>query len=572
MHPASRHSVERPPPSPGRHGFASVTNKDTRIGARLQRVLPLAILGAAVALGLAVRLRHLLVVDFPLNDGGLFYTMARDIQTHGYALPAEASYNVASIPFAYPPLSFYVAAIADDLTPLDLFDVFRFLPLVANLLTIGAFFLLCRAILPSKLMVAIAVPFFALLPRSYRWLIMGGGVARALGFLFALLAIHQAYLLYTTGRRRFALSTALLAAATVLSHTETAWFVFFTLALLWLSYGRSRAGVMNSGLVAGGVLLLTCPWWITVIARDGLSPLLAAAQTGGYSWDAWRAFLSWEFTEQPYLNWPAVLALVGGVLALADGKPFLPLWLGAIMLLDPRAGPTYATAPLAMLVATGVAGIIVPLWNRRSIPTPATDGRVAPHRPAAFAWLGPLLPKLAAVTFVGYIAILAVRSPLLEDGLLRGVSQNDREAMAWVAENSPADSRFAVLTDVVPAWVDAVSEWFPALTGRVSVATPQGHEWIGKEELDAQIRLSYSLQSCARQEVRCLEDWASASDVAFTHVYIDRDCCATLEESLRSSTRYRLAGDLPGAAVFVREPQLVGESARTWFDLSNPIW
>jgi len=87
---------------------------------------------AAVLLGAAVRTYHVLSHGFPLNDGGLFFSMVRDLQAAHYRLPAFTSYNDAGIPYAYSPLGFYLAALVNDWTPLSLVDVFRWLPLVAD--------------------------------------------------------------------------------------------------------------------------------------------------------------------------------------------------------------------------------------------------------------------------------------------------------------------------------------------------------------------------------------------------------------------------------------------------------
>jgi len=67
-----------------------------------------------------VRLAITLRSDFPLNDGGLFFSMARDLKRAHYALPGEKSYNGADLPFAYPPLGIYLAALADSALPAGL--------------------------------------------------------------------------------------------------------------------------------------------------------------------------------------------------------------------------------------------------------------------------------------------------------------------------------------------------------------------------------------------------------------------------------------------------------------------
>ena len=48
--------------------------------------------------GLCVRLVPALAVDFPIHDGGLFYTIAVDIQRANFALPTYTTYNAAHIP------------------------------------------------------------------------------------------------------------------------------------------------------------------------------------------------------------------------------------------------------------------------------------------------------------------------------------------------------------------------------------------------------------------------------------------------------------------------------------------
>ena len=135
-------------------------------------------------------------MDFPLNDGGLFYVMVRDIQRAHYHLPAFTSYNDAHIPFGYSPLAFYLAAVLND-SGFDLFTLFRVLPFIASTLSIVAFYLLARQMVQSRAAIAVAVIAFAIVPRGFVWLLMGGGLTRSFGYLFALLSLHQVWMLYT---------------------------------------------------------------------------------------------------------------------------------------------------------------------------------------------------------------------------------------------------------------------------------------------------------------------------------------------------------------------------------------
>ncbi len=48
-----------------------------------------------------------------VNDGGFFFSMTRDLEASNFRIPAFTTYNGGHIPFAYPPLGFYLAAILD---------------------------------------------------------------------------------------------------------------------------------------------------------------------------------------------------------------------------------------------------------------------------------------------------------------------------------------------------------------------------------------------------------------------------------------------------------------------------
>ena len=161
-------------------------------------------IAVAAVLGIAfvVRAAFVLGSDFPLNDGGMFLQMTRDLQGSGYALPAYTSYNGGAVPFAYPPLGFYLAAIIDAVTPLSLAGVFRFLPLIASFAAVAAFLFMARTLLPTRTHVITALVAFATLPATFQWMLMGGGVTRAPGFVFALLAVTFAYRAFERGSRR----------------------------------------------------------------------------------------------------------------------------------------------------------------------------------------------------------------------------------------------------------------------------------------------------------------------------------------------------------------------------------
>ena len=69
------------------------------------------LLAAVIAAAVAFRLWLMAATDFPINDGALFYEFVRGTAASFPGLPARVDYNGFSLPFAYPPLSFWIGAL-----------------------------------------------------------------------------------------------------------------------------------------------------------------------------------------------------------------------------------------------------------------------------------------------------------------------------------------------------------------------------------------------------------------------------------------------------------------------------
>ena len=160
---------------------------------------PALLLITAILLGGLARFMPAFVTRFPINDGGMFYTMTQELSANGYALPAATAYNGLDLPYAYPPLGFYLASFLADFGRIPLLGVFLWLPPLLATLTIPAFYLLARALLKDDLRAALASIFFALTPGGYGWHIMGGGITRSLGLVFLLLATFYVLRLFQEG-------------------------------------------------------------------------------------------------------------------------------------------------------------------------------------------------------------------------------------------------------------------------------------------------------------------------------------------------------------------------------------
>ncbi len=193
----------------------------------------------SVILGAVVRFAPTMIARSPINDGGMFYAMIGDLKANGFLLPAFTSYNHLNIPFAYPPLSLYVGALLSGLG-IPTIEIMRWLPPLVSTLSILAFYWMASMMLGSRPTAALSAMAYALMPRSFSWYVMGGGLSRTFGILFLLLACGSAWALFSQRGRKYLWLTAVFGAAAVLSHPETGLHTAAACLLIWLFKGRSR--------------------------------------------------------------------------------------------------------------------------------------------------------------------------------------------------------------------------------------------------------------------------------------------------------------------------------------------
>lgn len=510
-----------------------------------------ALFALALTVGALIRLTAVAAGDgFPLNDGGMFLVMVEDIKANGLLPPAYTTYNGGDIPFAYPQLPFIGAATLARIGGWSSVDLLIVLPVVFSILTIPAFWLLARTMLGDAFRAGVATLFFVSIPRSFNWEIVGGGLTRSPGLFFATLAVWQCYELFQTGRKAHLLPAIVLASLAVLCHMEMGWFVMFTTLLFAARHRHSRHTLLHAALLAGGTALLTAPWYVTVLANTGPGPFLAAMQTGGHAPATMLSPLLLRFTDDVLFPLALALALLGVLVSLRDRSYLLPIWLVLIFLLDPRKAATLTTLPLAMLATQGLLTGVLPL-----IPRTAT-GRTP-------RWTAVVVGFLLLVYAPGAALLSAtgIASPL------HALPASQRDAMAWVSENTPTEARFAVVPSANRWPNDAPTEWFPALAGRVNLTTVQGSEWLGNSTYRHSQDAYQSLVDCAGEDSTCLQGWLDTFGDGITYVYVPKgetaagrtwfnrqelDCCRSLIESLRRDPAYRLAFENQGAVIFER--------------------
>jgi hypothetical protein len=412
--------------------------------------------------------------DFPLGDGGLFKEMIDTVKTEHRLLPRYVVYNHEQIPFAYPPLGLYLGAAVSDALGISTLEVVRFLPLVLNLLTIAVFVLLAGRLLESRHAILLAAVLFPLLPRSYEYVITGGGVTRSLGFLFCLAAIYAASHLRPATKRLPLVLCLLSSSAAVLSHLEWGITTFVGLGLfLLLALEEKRHAVCLFIVLATGTLAISSVWWLCILLRFGPGPFLAASKTSGWSLGVFLDRLQkfHIFTESTYfVAWPLA---IGFASKTANGKWFLPLWLLAVFMTTPRHAGTAATAPEALIAADGIVLLETYAWSLISSLAPP---QMLPSSEVERKRVIRSLQACVVIAAACYMLLVASRHPL------QPLRADQRAAMEWTKSHTPPDSSFVVLSSARYWFADSVSEWFPVLAERKSLVTVQGLEWLPDDQ------------------------------------------------------------------------------------------
>jgi len=489
--------------------------------------------------GAIPRLFFALVSRFPLNDGGMLYAMIRDLWSSGYSLPAYTSYNGGSIPFVYPPLGLYLAGGISSLLHVSLLDCLRLLPPSLSVLTIPAFFLFSQALLENEVQTTLASLAFATIPTAFDWGIMGGGLTRSLGFVFALLTLQQIVGLLRHPQPWRIAGISLTATGTLLSHPSTTWFAVYSALILSITYGRNRKALGYLMLSGGAALLLSSPWWLTVVRRHGVSPFLAASGSAGTPLSSFIAAPLLQFTNQPLLAiWP-VVGLVGLLLCINRRIWLLPGWTLIVALIQGRGWPAFIDVPFGVMAGIGLAGILSLVGGSRR-----------PDFEAESAWpeiLDGIAPKLG-LAYIGVMTLLAATIAAPKTSL----THSQLDAMAWARQHTPPESTFAVISGRSDWSGDANDEWFPALAQRISVATPQGREWEPNEFARRQADYA-GLQACASQTTACLDRWAQIRGGLPEYIYlVDVQASAPLNDSLNSSSDFQSVFESSGVRIFAR--------------------
>jgi len=465
------------------------------------------ILALAFLMGSLIRIQFISGSSFPLNDGGLFYQMVEDLLRNNLALPEITTYNNGQIPYAYPPLAFYIVALLNLITRLPLLFLFRFVPLVTSIFVILAYYFLARKLFGNGILTSLSVLFFALLPRSYEWFLMGGGITRGLGFLFAILAIANIWEIFRkTNNWINSVGAILFSAACILTHPETALFVVFLAGVFFVYHSMNWINFKRGLVVTAGVLVLIAPWIITILTKHGLGPFLGAGGTGHKDWLEIKNFitLNFGFENTYFLSIYAVFSLV----ALFLRRDKLTYFLGGMIIVGylffPRSGTNLLTIAISPLAAMGLYELII------------LSGFEQDRQKGFLTNLeNSIKPKIIMVFIIVYLFLGAFTYRHLEGRDNLSLNEDLISVYEWLEANAGEEDGIMFYPPAGAKrfwWNDFASEWFPALTDKSNLTTVQGYEWIeGAYQKKAGDYLA--LRKCVDIGPACVAKWEAENDV-----------------------------------------------------------
>jgi len=308
-----------------------------------------------------VQVAYLRTHEFPALLGGLFLEMATTVADSGTLPTTIQGFTPEGVPFAYPPLGFYIMAV--------------FLRLGVDgvqLLRVGSPVVLLRIVavvhhltwvLTDRTETALIAGIITGTHVSLTvYLVGASGFVRGLGFLFMLVAMFGAYQYYANDGGRRALATATVGwGLVVLTHPVHAAAAGAGVGMAWLVWDRTPRGLATGAAIAVGGLVVASPWWLTVVSNHGVDIFFAGAGSQGSfnsSLSDFGELVGWFWGTSYVLNWPAAFAVLGATSLVARGEWHQPAWLATPVVL---LVPPHDRLGILVVAPLGAVGFVLAL-------------------------------------------------------------------------------------------------------------------------------------------------------------------------------------------------------------------
>jgi hypothetical protein len=435
---------------------------------------------------------------YPAGYAGLYTLMAEILAQKPFPLPMEIPYyGPGGIPFAYPPVAAYIAALFIGPLRVPAFTYLQWEPGIVCILAMLGVYLLGRELSGDRLkgLVGTVIVFSAEIVYSYHG--TASGSVRGLALLWTVLAACFALRAYRRAHRwcGFAVLAGLFLALTITTHLAYAAFLAPGIVLMAFLQASGRPFLDRAKtlmVIAATAALLSAPWWGTIVARYGPAVFLNASgthgtlglleQTGLNPMAVLRAVLRW------YVNlggtwWPAVLAglmITGFAYSVARGRWLLPIWM-VVAVVTLGQTDRFEILLVGLLGGEALVDLSRNLGAGNRTRTPIVPETL---RPYLF-----LVLVLVPVVFLGFRGIQWTDVALSDDLV---------QAATWVRKDAPEGSEYLYLGKD-----HDVAEWLPYLTRLTPGVSPWGAEWTGS--YDEQLQRLDEVNGCVgAPDVTCL--------------------------------------------------------------------
>lgn len=474
--------------------------------------------------GFILRWQYLSDSEFPLNDGGMFYNMIQDIQHNNNLLPAYTTYNDRDIPFAYPPLPFYITIFLSNLFHLQILDIIKYLPFVSNLLAIPFIFLLVQEICGKDKLPLLTTFIWTIAHPSYKWLIMGGGLTRSLAYTFSIICLFCVIRYFKNGNKTTLLIGSIFGGLTLLSHLEIFWSTAITIFIFFIFNKQFKKLIIPIGLFFLGCLLIASSYIINVLQNHGIQPFLNSFSSGEFHIASSLAkMLIYNFVDESPVSFISIFSFLGILYSIYKKEFIYIVWFISLVILDPRSADRSTILPISILASIAITEIILPNFKKNGN-LPTTNSRIeslfketSKHISNPSFWvLGIIIFQMLIISFTQIYS---------NNQGLGSIKQADYIDMLWVKQNTPSGSTFLVLSSVADWQLDRYSEWFPVLANRTSINTVQGTEWLPNNAYSSSEEKYKNLKQCFYTGSICVTNWLNRNSYKADYIYITKGTC-----------------------------------------------
>lgn len=471
---------------------------------------------ASIAVAVFIRCFVGYGVQFPINDGGLWYVVARTIAASGFTLPTQIHFNGEMIPFCYPPLAGYLIAALHKMFNVPLLDLIATTPFFLNIAAVLAFALFAGSEISNTRTKKLAIFLFPLTIQSYAIFLAGGGVSRNLGLAFQLLAWYSC--LRATNHLQRGIFAGIFNGLAILSHPTGGLWSCLGILFYWAIEKRLTAKDFITITIT--TALVVSPWLISELTAQGFAPFLRAFQSSGDEMFSWQLFATPDRLILPAQSLRA-LAMLGLVVLVAERRLLAPALFLTALIFDHRG----------LFVLNGVViGTLAAAYGLNAVLELIEESAHPPFRRAA---------KMIFFTLLG-MHLFFSNFLFLQKFHGEHLRPTGADMEAYQQATSRMDNNARVLFLRSQSREPETGEWFSVISNHQIRPLPQGQEWIGRygNEIDALNEIS---KCCDRGSWQCVRDAVHAFDLAHDVVAIHRTTCGDLapspiEETASAST------------------------------------